>query len=155
MKVVDYKTGNVQIIRDTFIDEHSTDHSIRFNRLANLLGFDKYARMNKDLSYKITFLYNKVAKIVGDDPHKVANAIEVFKKNTRANNLNGRDMIDSLYRIIRLEADREDSLQKLKLKLDEEEKKSSDFQNAFTEDLETPTLLQAEVSSKERLDNVK
>lgn len=155
MKIVDYRTGDVQVIRDTFIDEHTTDSSVRFNRLANLLGLDKYARLNKDLSYKLTFLYNKVAKIVGDDPHKVANALEVFKKNTRANNLNGREMIDSIYRIMRLESDREDSLQKLKAKLEEEQKKSEDFSNSFVQDLEAPTIIQAEAASKERLDGTR
>lgn len=155
MQIVNPRTGDTQIIRDTFIDEHSTDSSIRFNRLANLLGLDKYARLNRDLTYKLTFLYNKVAKIVGDDPHKIANALEVFKKNTRANNLNGREMIDSIYRIMRLENDREDSLQRLKAKLEEEQKKSEDFSNSFVQDLETPTLVQAEVASKERLDGVR
>jgi len=154
MKIVDFRTGDTKVVRDTFIDEHSTDHSIRYNRLANLLGLDKYARMNKDLSHKLTFLYNKMAKIVGDDPHKVADALEVFKKNTRSNNLNGREMVDSIYRILRLESDREEMLGRLREKLEVEQQKSADFHNLFVEDLEAPTVVQAEVASKERLDNV-
>lgn len=155
MKIVDYRTGDTSVVRDTFIDEHTTDSSVRFNRLANILGIDKYARLNRDLTNKLSFLYNKIAKIVGDDPHKVANALEVFKKNTRANNLNGREMVDSIYRILRLENDREESLQRLKIKLEEEQKKSEDFNNSFVQDLEAPTVLQAEAASKERLDAVR
>lgn len=154
MKIVDPITGNTSIVRDTFVNEYTTDSSVRFDRLCNLLGLDKYARMNKDLSSKVSFLYNKMAKIVGDDPYKIADAVEVFKKNTRSNNLSGRDMIDSLYRILRLESDREESLQRLKIKLDEEQKRSEDFHNSFIEDTEHPSMLQTEISSKGRLDDI-
>lgn len=74
-----------------------------YHRMAGFLGVDRYTRENIDLAKKISFIYDWAKLKVGrDDPDSIMQVLHQLQRRLGVNSV-GEELLNSLYRSVRLE----------------------------------------------------
>lgn len=107
-KTIDPLTGSDVIEKRVFKLNADADPtmSVVFHKTADLLGIKTFDRANPHVYRKLAVLYNWAAeKAKSNDPDKVFDKLEDYRAKLGLNML-GNELVDTLYRNIRLELDR-------------------------------------------------
>lgn len=128
-KTIDPLTGSDVIEKRVFKLPANADPtmSVVFHKTADLLGIKTFDRTNPHVYRKLAVLYNWAAdKAKSNDPDKVFDKLEGYRAKLGLNVL-GNELVDTLYRDIRLELDR--NAGKAEMRLQEEAGVAGELQN--------------------------
>lgn len=107
-KTIDPLTGSDVIEKKVFKLNANADPtmSVVFHKTADLLGVKTFDRANPHVYRKLAVLYNWAAeKARSNDPDRVFNKLNDYRSKLGLNVI-GQELVDSLYRNIRFELDR-------------------------------------------------
>jgi len=105
-KVVDMVTGDVSVKERTFnISNRDPNNSIEYHKIADLLGINKFDRLDPHISEKLVMLYNWAAgSIKSNDVDKIHSYIDFHRKELGVTEV-GTSLVNNLYKQARLDTE--------------------------------------------------
>lgn len=162
-KTIDPLTGSDVIEKRVFKLAADADPtmSVVFHKTADLLGIKTFDRANPHVYRKLAVLYNWAAeKAKSNDANKVFDILDAYRAKLGVSVL-GLELVDTLYRKVRLEVDRSEELAEreaqrrgiagINKELREDAKRTSEIKGEQRKGQEVQGMLDARAGDKEQI----